>query len=112
MAKTIYLVRLTVDGVTTYGKSGSPRKSADVWTDDIAKAAVWLRRQDAAASIRERRMGEVMEMQALVVPTGMVPVALPTTDPVLADFLDHTGYRSAADAMRGELWTRVDWSKP
>jgi hypothetical protein len=102
MMKTIYLVRLTVDGVTTYGKPGSPRKSDDVWTADIAKAAVWLRRQDAAASIRERRKGEIMEMQALVVPAGMVAVALPTSDPVLADFLDHTGYRSAAAAMRGE----------
>ena len=101
LAKTVYLVRLTVDGVTTYGKPGSPRKDPDVWTDDIAKAAVWLRRQDAAASIRERRKGEVMEMQAVLVPAGSVAVVLPTDDHVLADFLDHTGYSAASAALRG-----------
>jgi hypothetical protein len=102
LSKPVYLVRLTVNGVTTYGKPGSPRKDPDVWTDDIAKAAVWLRRQDASASIRERRKGEVMEMQAVLVPDGMLAVVLPTDDPVLADYLDHTGYAAVASALRGE----------
>jgi hypothetical protein len=101
LAKTIYLVRLTVGGATTFGTPGSPRKDPNIWSPDISKAAVWLRRQDAAASIRERRKGEVMEMQAVIVPAGSVAVALPTSDPVLADFLDQAGSADAAAVLRG-----------